>query len=409
VKLMEDHRDEVVVVAAGYSPSMRTFLAANPGLESRFSRTIPFDSYSDDELATIVERLCRSHHYVLEYETRQALVRHFSGMARTETFGNARLARQVFEDMLGRQAYRLSHTPAAPDLELARLLPEDLGEQAAEQSPSAGQSEVVDNLLGRLNAMVGLDEVKREVTDVIDLIASTEARARAGLPTPTISRHLVFAGPPGTGKTSVARLYGQLLNAMGVLRTGQVVEVSRADLVGQYIGHTAVKTTEVFNRARGGVLFIDEAYALTGEGNDFGREAIDTLVKLMEDHRDDVVVIAAGYTGDMRRFLANNAGLASRFSRQIPFASYTASELVSIVQGLAHDGGFEFGNDCLPVLYRHFEGLTRDETFGNGRYARQLLERTITKQANRLRGSTGPSVADMQQLTAADVHAAVTA
>jgi hypothetical protein len=111
----------------------------------------------------------------------------------------------------------------------------------------------------------------------------------------------------------------------------------------------------------------------------------------------------------MRRFLANNAGLASRFSRQIPFASYTASELVSIVQGLAHDGGFEFGNDCLPVLYRHFEGLTRDETFGNGRYARQLLERTITKQANRLRGSTGPSVADMQQLTAADVHAAVTA
>jgi Cdc6-like AAA superfamily ATPase len=183
--------------------------------------------------------------------------------------------------------------------------------------------------------------------------------------------------------------------------------VSRADLVGQYVGHTAVKTTEVFDRARGGVLFIDEAYALSGQGNDFGREAIDTLVKLMEDHRDDVVVIAAGYTGDMQRFLANNAGLASRFSRQIPFASYTASELVSIVQTLARDGGFDFGNDCMPSLYQHFEGLSRDETFGNGRYARQLLERAITRQANRLRGSVAPTVEEMQQLSLTDVRAAL--
>ncbi|MFI0793791.1 AAA family ATPase [Micromonospora rubida] len=409
VKLMEDHRDEVVVVVAGYTPNMRTFLAANPGLESRFSRTIQFDSYSDDELATIVDRLCRAHHYVLEYETRQALARHFSEQPRSETFGNARLARQVFEDMLGRQAYRLSHNPQAPDIELARLLPEDLGESAAEQPESDGRRQVVDDLLGRLDAMVGLDAVKREVTDVIDLITSTEARNRAGLPTPTISRHLVFAGAPGTGKTSVARLYGQLLNAVGVLRTGQLVEVSRADLVGQYVGHTAVKTTDVFNRARGGVLFIDEAYALAGEGNDFGREAIDTLVKLMEDHRDDVVVIAAGYTGDMRRFLANNVGLASRFSRQITFASYTASELVSVVQMLAREGGFDFGNDSIPLLYQHFDGLTRDEAFGNGRYARQLLERAITKQANRLRGGGALTVDDMRQLCAADVRAAVAA
>jgi SpoVK/Ycf46/Vps4 family AAA+-type ATPase len=410
VKLMEDRRDEVVVVVAGYAPNMRTFLAANPGLESRFTRTIPFDSYTDDELATIVDRLCRTHHYVLEYETRQTLVKHFSGMPRSETFGNARVARQTFEDMLGRQAYRLSQTPNVPDIELARLLPEDMGGQAAQeqQAADANQSLAVDALLGKLDGMIGLDAVKREVTDVIDLIASTEARARAGLPTPTISRHLVFAGAPGTGKTSVARVYGQLLTAMGVLRTGQLVEVSRADLVGQYVGHTAVKTTEVFNRARGGVLFIDEAYALTGEGNDFGREAIDTLVKLMEDHRDDIVVIAAGYTGVMARFLANNVGLASRFSRQILFESYTASELVSIVQALARDGGFDFGNDCLPLLYRHFNGISRDESFGNGRYARQLLERTITKQANRLRNAPAPTVADMQYLSADDVRAALT-
>jgi SpoVK/Ycf46/Vps4 family AAA+-type ATPase len=405
VKLMEDHRDEVVVVAAGYSPNMRNFLAANPGLESRFARTIRFDSYTDEELTTIVEGLCRTNSYVLEYETRQALVRHFATFARGETFGNARVARQVFEDMLGRQAYRLSQGRWVPDIELARLLPEDLGDQ--EPRVQSGQSEVVGQLLGKLNAMVGLDAVKREVTDVIDLIASTEARRRAGLPAPVMSRHLVFAGAPGTGKTSVARLYGQLLSTMGVLRTGQLVEVARADLVGQYVGHTAVKTTEVFNRARGGVLFIDEAYALTGSGNDFGREAIDTLVKLMEDHRDDVVVIAAGYTGDMERFLANNVGLASRFGRQVPFASYTAVELVSIAQGLARDSGFEFTNDCLSLMHDHFNGLARDETFGNGRYARQLLERTIVKQANRLRSSVAPNIQDMQQLSLADLRAAL--
>jgi SpoVK/Ycf46/Vps4 family AAA+-type ATPase len=404
VKLMEDRRDEVVVVVAGYAPNMRAFLAANPGLESRFTRTIQFDSYTDDELATIVDRLCRTHHYVLEYETRLALVKHFSGLPRTETFGNARVARQTFEDMLGRQAYRLSQTPTVPDIELARLLPEDMGVEAS----NVDRSQAVDTLLVTLNAMIGLDGVKREVADVIDLIASTEVRARAGLPTPTISRHLVFTGAPGTGKTSVARIYGQLLNAMGVLRTGQLVEVSRADLVGQYVGHTAVKTTEVFNRARGGVLFIDEAYALAGEGNDFGREAIDTLVKLMEDHRDDAVVIAAGYTGDMARFLGNNVGLASRFSRQILFESYTASELVSIVQALARDGGFDFDNECVPLLYQHFDGIARDESFGNGRYARQLLERTITKQANRLRTAPAPTVAEMQYLSAHDVRVALT-
>jgi SpoVK/Ycf46/Vps4 family AAA+-type ATPase len=413
VKLMEDRRDEVVVIVAGYAPQMRTFLDANPGLSSRFSKTIEFESYTSAELVTIVGGLCRTHHYALEYETQEALRRHFDKMPRTETFGNGRAARQVFEDMLGRQAYRLARTPDAPELELARLLPEDLGEQAVRRGDtSQEQRRVVDGLLRRLDAMIGLDEVKREVSDLVDLINSARVRAEAGLPAPSMSRHLVFAGPPGTGKTTVARLYGKLLAAMGVLRTGQMVEVARADLVGQYVGQTAVKTTAVFNKARGGILFIDEAYALSsggGEGHDFGREAIDTLVKLMEDHRDEIVVVAAGYTHDMRKFLASNAGLASRFSHQIRFASYTADELVAIFEELAHGAGYEVDGPSMQVLRQHFDGLRRDETFGNGRYARQLLDRAVTRQASRLRGHTQPTVDDLRQLLAVDVAGALRA
>jgi len=257
--------------------------------------------------------------------------------------------------------------------------------------------------------MIGLGEVKREVADLVDLLASARARREAGLPAPSTSRHLVFAGPPGTGKTTVARLYGQLLGAMGVLPTGQLVEVARADLVGQYIGHTAQKTREVFGRALGGVLFIDEAYTLAppGAGNDFGREAIDTLVKLMEDHRDEVVVIAAGYNADMQAFLAANAGLASRFSHHIHFDSYSPDDMYSILERLASAGGYELDRAASETIRQHLTEVPRGETFGNGRYVRQLLDRVITRQASRLRGSGEASRADLQLLTAADATSAL--
>ncbi|WP_285680322.1 right-handed parallel beta-helix repeat-containing protein [Actinoplanes sp. NBRC 103695] len=406
VKLMEDHRDEVVVIVAGYSAQMRAFLNANPGLASRFSKTVEFESYSTAELVTIVERMCSSHHYALEYDTRVALAALFDGMVRDANFGNARVARKVFEEMIGRQAFRLSESSSGSGVELAQLLPQDLGAPPA-SGVRAGDAhtEVVDRLLGKLHSMIGLAGVKKEVSEMIDLLSTTRARVAAGLPAPSLSRHLVFSGPPGTGKTTVARVYGDLLTALGVLAGGQFVEVARADLVGEYIGHTAQRTKEAFERARGGVLFIDEAYTLAPPGvrNDFGREAIDTLVKLMEDHRDEVVVIAAGYEREIEVFLAANAGLASRFSRRIHFANYSPDELVAIFQRLAMTSGYECPGETLVALREHFEQVPRTATFGNGRYARQVLDDSVTRQAGRLRTLASPTVEQLRTLTVADV------
>lgn len=235
----------------------------------------------------------------------------------------------------------------------------------------------------------------------------TKRRTEMGLPMPPMSRHLVFAGPPGTGKTTVARLYGAVLAELGILGQGHIVEVARADLVAQIIGGTAIKTTEVFNRALGGVLFIDEAYTLTnqsrGTGPDFGQEAVETLMKLMEDHRDEIVVIAAGYSEHMDRFLASNPGMASRFARTIEFPNYSPEELVTIVRGLCAKHYYELSDDALDALSRYFETVPKGPTFGNGRVARQVFESMIGAQASRLVVRPPGHDSELSLLTAADV------
>jgi SpoVK/Ycf46/Vps4 family AAA+-type ATPase len=411
VKLMEDHRDEVVVIVAGYTHEMRSFLATNPGLASRFSRTIEFADYSPSDLVAIVDGFCQSHDYRLEFETRLSLSTYFEHLPRDAAFGNGRSARKTFEEMLGRQAYRLAEDENLSPVAMTRLLPEDIPPLATGgigAGVGAGDSQQVETLLTELRNMVGLADVKREVGNMVDLLASAKQREAAGLPVPSMSRHLIFAGPPGTGKTTVARLYGAILAAMGVLARGQVVEVGRADLVAQYVGQTAQRTADAFDRARGGVLFIDEAYALSveaGSGGDFGREAIDTLVKLMEDHRDEVVVIAAGYEADMERFLAANQGLSSRFSHRIRFANYSTDELVTIVNQHAVAAGYECIGPTISVLRAHFAGTSRGPAFGNGRYARQVLDEAITRHAKRMRTKKSPTVQDLTLLLPEDIAA----
>ncbi|GAA4806765.1 right-handed parallel beta-helix repeat-containing protein [Streptomyces ziwulingensis] len=262
--------------------------------------------------------------------------------------------------------------------------------------------------LAELDALVGLESVKQEVTGLINLNKMTRRREEMGLPMPPMSRHLVFAGPPGTGKTTVARLYGAVLAELGILSQGHIVEVSRADLVAQIIGGTAIKTTEVVNRALGGVLFIDEAYTLTnqskGTGPDFGQEAVETLMKLMEDHRDEIVVIVAGYSAQMDQFLASNPGMASRFSRTVEFPNYTVDELVTIVRGLCGKHYYELTEDALEAVGRYFERIPKGPTFGNGRVARQLFETMISKQASRLAVTAPGKDSELSRLTAADVE-----
>ena len=253
--------------------------------------------------------------------------------------------------------------------------------------------------------MIGLGAVKREVGGIIDLLTTSRQRQAVGLPAPQVSHHLVFSGPPGTGKTTVARLYADLLRSFGVLPRGQLIEVARADLVGRYIGHTAQLTTEAFERAQGGVLFIDEAYTLTPENSrqDFGREAVDTLLKLMEDHRDETVVIAAGYPDEMARFLASNPGLASRFSRHVRFEDYSTAELIQIIEEMTTTAGYKCGPETIEALRGHLDAVPRTRSFGNARLARQLVEAMMTRQAGRLGTVPSPDLEALTLLLPADL------
>jgi hypothetical protein len=261
----------------------------------------------------------------------------------------------------------------------------------------------LEDLLAELDELIGLARAKQEVGDLVKLTLVAKQRERAGLPPPPLSRHLVFAGSPGTGKTTVARMYGRILAALGVLAKGHLVEVSRVDLVGEYVGHTAPKTQAAFDKARGGVLFIDEAYMLSSGQDDFGREAIGTLVKLMEDHRDEVIVIVAGYPAEMDRFLSVNPGMASRFTRAITFEDYSSEELVTIVGEQARKLHYELAGDTGRALLDHFAAIPRDRHFGNGRTARVVLEEMIQRQARRLAEVADPSREDLLGLLPVDL------
>ncbi|MDB1089328.1 right-handed parallel beta-helix repeat-containing protein [Streptomyces sp. ACA25] len=291
---------------------------------------------------------------------------------------------------------------APPAAVPAQAGPTPAGPGAPRSAPEHRPSHEV---LAELDSLVGLDTVKREVRALIDMIEVGRRRLEAGLKAASVRRHLVFTGSPGTGKTTVARLYGEILVALEVLSKGHLVEVSRVDLVGEHIGSTAIRTQEAFGRARGGVLFIDEAYALSPEdaGRDFGREAIDTLVKLMEDHRDEVVVIVAGYTAEMERFLAVNPGVASRFSRTITFDDYSPEELLSIVRQQAREQEYDLAEGAAEALLKHFAALPRGPSFGNGRTARQTFESMVERHAGRVAQLPDPSTAELTLLYPEDL------
>jgi hypothetical protein len=262
----------------------------------------------------------------------------------------------------------------------------------------------LDELLAELDGLIGLERVKTEVHRQTQLLRVAALRKDKGLRMPDVSRHLVFVGNPGTGKTIVARLVAGIYRALGLLRRGHLVECDRQALVAGYLGQTALKTSEVVERALGGVLFVDEAYALAND--DYGHEAVETLLKAMEDHRDDLVVIVAGYPYEMAEFVSSNPGLASRFHETLEFADYTDDELVAIFVRNAERDDYTPTDECVEALRLLLKLTPRGRAFGNGRFVRNVFEDAITTQATRLASVADPTVEQLRELTAADLPAA---
>src|SRR3954449_10087323 len=288
----------------------------------------------------------------------------------------------------------------------------DLGRPPVEDTRSLTE------LQAELDALIGLQTVKEQVRALLAFLQVQGRRLEHGLPEVATSQHLVFLGNPGTGKTTIARLLAQMYRSMGLLEKGHLVEVDRAGLVGEYVGTTAIKTDRAIQRALDGVLFIDEAYSLVRPGphgrQDFGPEAVETLLKRMEDYRHRLVVIVAGYPRLMEEFLRSNPGLRSRFAREIDFPDYSTHELLAITSKFAAENEYVLTDDAEQELSRLFEHARRGEAFGNARFARTIFEQALNAQALRLADVSGPELADLEPaalmtLTGADIAASAKA
>lgn len=293
--------------------------------------------------------------------------------------------------------------------------PAPVAEPKAKQLDStdymAAQKKVESDPYKELDELIGLTEVKEEVKTLANFVKVQKMREEQGLKVPKMSYHLVFTGSPGTGKTTVARIVARIYKDIGVLPKGHTVETDRSGLVAEYVGQTAVKTNAIVDSALGGVLFIDEAYALVPEnpGNDYGMEAISTLLKRMEDDRDNLVVIIAGYTNEMKRFIDANPGLQSRFNRYINFPDYTADELFKIYELHAKKNQYQLNADAADYLRERLKYVVahKDRNFGNGRYSRNLFEKSIQNQANRLSTVSNPTTEMLSEISKEDVEKAL--
>lgn len=393
VKAMEDHRGNLVVIAAGYTKEMESFLGSNPGLRSRFPFIVEFPDFTGEQMFDVLRHMASEKEYAVESEARPALIELFERgqIPGRNDNGNARLVRNLFEEAARKQMARRGDRPA-PMLTAA-----DFGVDA----------ELSFQLEKEFASIFGMHTVKSFLRTLEKQIIVDARRKKAGISASSVqSLNMIFSGNPGTGKTMTARLVAKMLQSLGMLKKGQLVEVDRSQLVAEYMGQTAVKTTSVVQSALGGVLFIDEAYSLVREDRDyFGKEAVDTLVRLVDLHKDHLVVILAGYTDEMRDLMRTNPGLASRFPLHIEFPDYAPEDMVRITELMAMDRGFRLTGDLVGQLlapYYESRQITGKNSEGNGRLVRNTLERAIRNQANRLAEQTDVANEALTELNAAD-------
>jgi SpoVK/Ycf46/Vps4 family AAA+-type ATPase len=421
LKRAEDDRDDLIIILAGYEKQMESFLATNPGLTSRFAIRVKFPGYAPAELLALADAALQRRGELLDPDARPVLWRMFEDVGRRrlgDELGNGRFVRSLLEQAGQARDVRVMGAPDEPSsADLVTLKGGDLERAFTELSSRfRGYSETptLESALAELDQLIGLEPVKRQVHEITAQLRVARLRDRQGLVSQPPARHFVFTGPPGTGKTTVARILGRIFAALGLLVRPSVVEAHRADLVGEHLGSTAIKTNKLVDSALGAVLFIDEAYSLYNEGysggDAFGSEAVQTLLKRAEDDRDRLVIVLAGYTPDMDRFLRSNPGLASRFSVRIGFPSYSPEELTRIAEMIAQQAGDSFAADALPVLDQIFSRACAEgsiDELGNGRFARSLFERACAARDLRVSHlGDGASAADLTTVGAEDLIAA---
>ncbi|MEG0307536.1 MAG: AAA family ATPase [Clostridium sp.] len=382
VKLVEDFREDIVVILAGYDKEMKEFLNTNSGLKSRFPLSVNFKDYDIAELVEIGKLMIKSKGFILAGNSEDELedVIKKEKQKSGSQFGNGRMVRNIVEKAIREQSSRIADLDIIDENSAVLLTEEDFG--------ICVKSKEIFNLDEKLNEVVGLNEVKDFIRSLQAQLKIREQRKTLGLQVDeSQTLHIIFKGNPGTGKTTMARIVGEVLYSIGVLSSKAFVETDRSGLVAGYVGQTAIKTKEKIESSLGGILFIDEAYALAqdaGSGNGFGKEAIDTLVKMMDDNRDNLLVILAGYSNDMDMFLDTNPGLKSRFANIIEFKDYSVEDLLTIAENLFKSKGYIITKEARLKLQDIFKTAYKVSDFGNGRYVRNIFEKAIRNQAVRL-------------------------